>query len=252
MKNWLVLLLVLVTAFRLSAQQKGETVSDVFVSSRNDSLPFQFVASEGMDTAKSYPLILWLHGKGERGRENAKQMTLIKKWLVDSIQKENYKSFILAPQCNETEMWSNYDKLAKQISFDTITPEIQNSIMELIRDLKLNYPIDTSRIYLMGISMGGFGVFDMVTRNPGYFAAAIPICGGADPNQAEKLVKTPIWAFHGEKDAVVDKRHTVVPMEMIEDSTHILTKYPETGHNAWIKAFKEKDLLRWMFGQKIK
>jgi predicted peptidase len=101
----------------------------------------------------------------------------------------------------------------------------------------------------MGISMGGFGVFDMITRYSDRFAAAAPICGGADPKQKENLLKTPIWAFHGEKDVLVDKRHTIVPMEKLKDENHILTKYPTTGHDAWNKAFKEKELLRWMFGQ---
>lgn len=239
----------LIFTFRLSAQQKGEIVSEVYVSPSVDTLPYQFRISSGMDTTKKYPLILWLHGKGERGNDNVKQTTLIKKWLPDSLEKTNYKSFLLAPQCSEDRMWSTYDKLAKEITFDTITPEIQKSIMLLIDELSSKYPIDTNKIYIMGISMGGFGVFDMITRYPNRFAAAIPICGGADPKQKENLVKTPIWAFHGEKDVLVDKRHTKVPMELINDSTHILTTYPTTGHDAWNHAFKEKELLRWMFKQ---
>ena len=178
-----------------------------------------------------------------------KQTTLIKKWLPDSLEKENYKSFLLAPQCSEDRMWSVYDKLANEITFDTITPEIQKTIISLIEEVSLKYPIDTTRIYIMGISMGGFGVFDMITRYSDRFAAAIPICGGVDPKQKESLLKTPIWAFHGEKDDLVDKRHTIVPMEKLKDENHLLTKYPNTGHDAWNKAFKAKDLLRWMFGK---
>lgn len=247
--RYTLIFIFLIFTFRLSAQQKGETVSEVYISSSSDTLPYQFLVSSGMDSTQKYPLILWLHGKGERGEDNQKQMTLIKKWLPDSLEKKEYKSFLLAPQCSEKVMWSNYNKLANEITFDTITPEIQKSIISLIDDLSIKYPIDTTRIYIMGISMGGFGVFDMITRYPNRFAAAIPICGGADPKQKEKLIKTPIWAFHGEKDAVVDKRHTIVPMEKIKDSNHVLTTYATTGHDAWNKAFKEKDLLRWMFTQ---
>jgi predicted peptidase len=236
--------------FRLSAQQKGETVSEMYVSPTGDSLPYQFRISSGMDSTKKYPLILWLHGKGERGNDNTRQMTLIKKWLPDSLEKQNYKSFLLAPQCSDDRTWSIYDKLAKEITFDTSTPEIQKSIISLMDSLSEKYPIDTTRIYIMGISMGGFGVFDMTTRFPDLFAAAIPICGGADPKQTEKLLKTAIWAFHGEKDMVVDKRHSKVTMEKLKDDHHILTTYPSTGHDAWNKSFKEKDLLRWLFLQR--
>lgn len=242
-------LIFIIFTFRLSAQQKGETVSEVYISTTSDTLPYQFYFSSGMDSTQKYPLILWLHGKGERGNENQKQMTLIKKWLPDSLEKTNYKSFLLAPQCSEDRMWSKYDKLADEITFDTSTPEIQKSIISLIDELSSKFPIDTTRIYIMGISMGGFGVFDMITRYPDRFAAAISICGGADPKQKENLVKTPVWAFHGEKDLVVDKRHTKVPMEKIKDSNHILTTYSTMGHDAWNKAFKEKDLLNWLFGK---
>ncbi len=243
--------LFLVFTFRLSAQQKGETLLEVYVSHSSDTLPYQLHISSGMDTVQKYPLILWLHGKGERGADNEKQIHWIKNWLFDSLELSNYTSFVLSPQCSENRMWSNYDKLAKEITFDTVTPEIQKSIISLIEEVSLKYPIDTTRIYIMGISMGGFGVFDMITRYSDRFAAAIPICGGVDPKQKESLLKTPIWAFHGEKDDLVDKRHTIVPMEKLKDENHLLTKYPNTGHDAWNKAFKEKDLLRWMFGMEL-
>ena len=239
----------LVFTFRLSAQQKGETIFGIYVSTSADTLPYQLHISSGMNTVQKYPLILWLHGKGERGADNEKQTFWIKNWLFDSLELSSYTSFVLSPQCSENRMWSNYDKLAKEITFDTVTPEIQKSIISLIDEMSIKYPIDTARIYIMGISMGGFGVFDMITRYSNRFAAAIPVCGGADPKQNENLLKTPIWAFHGEKDVLVDKRHTIVPMEKLKDENHILTKYPNTNHDAWKIAFKEKELLRWMFGQ---
>lgn len=245
----LTILLLLFLSIRLSAQQKGEFVSGSFVSETKDTLPYQLYVSTGLDSTKTYPLILWLHGKGERGNDNKKQLTLIKKWLPDSLDK-SYPGFILAPHCPVDRMWSRYDKLADKITFDTITPEIQKSIISILDTLSEKYPIDTNRIYIMGISMGGFGVFDMITRYPDRFAAAIPICGGGDPEMKVKLLKTPVWAFHGEKDAVVDKRHTIKPMEVLKDEDHILKLYAKTGHDAWNNTFKEKELLKWLFLQK--
>ncbi len=240
--------LLFLSVIRLSAQQKGEFVSNKFVSENKDTLPYQFYISAGIDSSKTYPLIIWLHGKGERGNDNKKQLTLIKKWLPDSLDK-SYPGFILAPQCAADKMWSKYDKLADRITFDTITPEIQKSIISLMDELGKIYPIDTNRIYIMGISMGGFGVFDMITRYPDRFASAIPICGGGDPEMIEVLIKTPIWAFHGEKDVVVDQRHTVQIMKKIVDDEHILTLYSGIGHDCWNKAFKEKNLIKWLFSK---
>lgn len=230
--------------FRLSAQG-GEIVSDIFVTEK-DTLPFQFISPGNIDTMQKYPLVIWLHGKGERGMDNKKQMTLIKNWLPDSLQKEKYKSFLLAPQCSEDRCWSHYDKLEDKITFDTITPEIQMTLMKLIDSILVQYPIDPNRIYVMGISMGGFGAFDLITRYPDFFAAAVPICGGADPRMADEISKTPVWAFHSDKDKVVDIRHTSLIMSILNDKNHKFTKLENTGHDAWNKAFKEPDLLNWL------
>lgn len=249
MKRCSLLIWIFLTVFRLSAQ-KGETVLGLFISPDGDSLPYQLYTSSDMDTTKKYPLILWLHGKGERGTDNEKQVYWTKKWLPDSLEKEAYKSFLLSPQCSKDRMWSNYDKLATAIKFDTITPEIQLTLLDLMDELKQKYPIDTTRIYIMGISMGGFGVFDLISRYPDRFAAAIPICGGADPQMSDSLLKTPIWAFHGEIDELVDKRHTIVPMEKIKDEEHLLTIYPKVNHGCWKNAFLEPALLQWMFSKR--
>lgn len=248
-KRTTLLLLIFFTVFRLSAQ-KGETVLGRYVSPEGDTLPYQLYTSSGMDSLKRYPLILWLHGKGERGNDNEKQAYWTKKWLPDSLEKHSYKSFLLSPQCSKDRMWNHYDKFAKAITFDTITPEIQITLMELLEELEQQLPIDTTRIYIMGISMGGFGVFDLITRFPKRFAAAIPICGGADPQMSDSLLKTPIWAFHGEVDELVDKRHTIVPMEKIKDEEHLLTIYPKINHGCWKNAFLEPELLKWMFSNR--
>lgn len=245
LKSFTLSIILCFQLFRLSAQG-GEIVSDIFVSEK-DTLPFQFISPGNTDTMQKYPLVIWLHGKGERGTDNKKQMTLIKKWLPDSLQKDKYKSFLLAPQCSEDRYWSNYDKLADKISFDSITPEIQITLMKLIDSIMVQYPIDPNRIYIMGISMGGFGAFDLITRYPDFFAAAVPICGGADPRMADEISKTPVWAFHGDKDNVVNKRHSVLVMKSVEDANHKFTLYSETGHDCWNKSFKEPLLLQWMF-----
>lgn len=243
-KSFSLAILLFFQLFRLSAQG-GEIVSDIFITEK-DSLPFQFITPGNSDTLKKYPLVIWLHGKGERGMDNKKQMTLIKKWLPDSLQKDKYKSFLLAPQCSEDRYWNNYDKLADKITFDTITPQIQITLMQLIDTLMIQYPVDPDRIYVMGISMGGFGAFDLITRYPDFFAAAVPICGGADPRMVNEISKTPVWAFHGANDNVVNVRHTYSIMSLLDSEKHKFSKLDNMGHDAWNKAFKEPELLKWM------
>lgn len=250
MNKFSFLLIVFLFSNRLSAQPKGDFVSDIFVSSKNDSLPYQLIPPTNFDSTKNYPIILWLHGKGERGNDNKRQIATIEKWIFDSLANENRQAYLLAPQCSSNRTWSNYDKLEQQITFEKDTPLIQNSIIELLSQVQLNYPIDSTRIYIMGISMGGFGVFDMITRFPNRFAASIPICGGADPKKVKELKETPIWAFHGEKDNIVDKRHTIHTMNLLQDENHLLNTYPNIGHDVWKKAFKEPELLHWLFAQK--
>lgn len=243
----LLFFLISLNSIRLSAQQKDEFVSNIFISESGDSLPYRLYVPMDIHADSIYPIIIYLHGKGERGVDNEKQLHWIKKWLPDSLKAQNKKAFILAPQCSADRYWNNYDKLAENITFDSVKPEIQKSLIELIDTLQIKFAIDKKREYLIGLSMGGFGVFDLITRYPNKFAAAISICGGADPNQSQFIKQTPVWAFHGQKDAVVNKRHTIVTMNKVKDESHILTLYENMNHGIWQKAFSEPDLIKWLF-----
>jgi predicted peptidase len=128
-----------------------------------------------------------------------------------------------------------------------------NLTMDLLEKLIHKYPIDKKRIYVTGLSMGGFGAWDMICRYPGKFAAAIPICGGGDTGKAQLLVNTPIWAFHGSNDKVVK---VILSRNMINaikanGGNPKYTEYKGVGHDCWINAYKEKGLLEWLFGQKL-
>jgi predicted peptidase len=125
-------------------------------------------------------------------------------------------------------------------------------VLRVVEQLKKDYRIDPKRLYLMGLSMGGFGTWDTVERHPEMFAAAVPICGGGDSKRVGEIAKLPVWVFHGEKDSVVPVR---LSREMVEalkaaGGSPRYTEYPGVDHNSWTPAFKEPELLKWLTAQK--
>lgn len=221
-----------------------------------DTLPY--LIHSPSDQSASYPLVIWLHGKGERGKNNQSQFQNGVEILLDSMKlNPTYQGYLLIPQCPVTSTWSFYDKTLPRIKMTEDAPRIQQILMALIHDVLANEKVDRKRIYLCGISMGGFGVWDIAMRYPDLFAAIIPICGGADPTRASLIKHLPVWAFHGEKDPVVAPQFTTEIMQELESlqSEQLGSRYSllkEVGHNAWDYALKEPSLLPWMFSKKKK
>jgi predicted peptidase len=125
-------------------------------------------------------------------------------------------------------------------------------VMELIDELLSELSVDKSRLYVMGLSMGGFGTFDLLSRRPELFAAAVPICGGGDARMAEKYAAhTPLWVFHGDEDNVVPAELSRIMVSAIEEAGGDVkyTEYNGVGHNSWDPAFAEEDLLPWIFNK---
>lgn len=235
------------------AQQTFE--KEVFYNSANDSLLYNILLAENHATnsnpAKKYPLVLFLHGAGERGNDNKQQIIHIKKLFLDQANRKNYNAFVIAPQCPEGEKWVNVDWSLKRHDIPKNPSVPMRLTMKLLDSLIKVYPIDTSRIYITGLSMGGFGTWDAIARYPNKFAAAIPICGGGDEKTAKTIKNIPIWAFHGSADKVV---HTSRSRNMInaikaEGGKPLYTEYKGIGHGSWFKAYKEPNLLKWLFAQ---
>ncbi|MEI6899558.1 MAG: dienelactone hydrolase family protein, partial [Bacteroidota bacterium] len=158
---------------------------------------------DGFDSGKKFPLVLFFHGSGERGNDNSSQLQHGSSLFVDKENRKKFPAFVVFPQCPENTKWVDVDwKHESDIMPVSPTPTM-NLVISLLDTLTKYLPIDTARIYVMGLSMGGFGTWDIISRFPGKFAAAVPICGGGDENQADRLIKTPIWAFHGSLDPLV-------------------------------------------------
>ncbi len=241
------------------AQDTSLYTKHFFIHNR-DTMPYRVLFPVNFDAHKKYPLILFLHGAGERGNDNEKQlMHGGNLFLTDSIRKK-YPAIVVFPQCSNESFWANvdfhYDSTGKTgiIVFkeDGEPTKAMRLLMELLRNLEDNYPLNKKRMYVGGLSMGGMGAFELVRRMPNTFAAAFAICGGANTSTAQKMNKTDWWIFHGLKDSVVDPQFSKDIAEALKQagSDVRLTLYPEDGHDSWDDAFKEPELFSWMFSHR--
>lgn len=243
----------------LKAQDSSLYAKRSFVHDR-DTMPYRLLLPVNFDAHKKYPLILFLHGSGERGNDNEKQLVHGGDlFLSDSVRKK-YPAIVVFPQCSDESFWANigsrYDSTLKKriIEFkeDGEPTKAMKLLIDLLRNLEDNYPLNKKRMYVGGLSMGGMGTFELVRRKPGTFAAAFAICGGANIASAEKMSKTAWWIFHGLKDPVVDPQFSNDMAEALkkEGADVKLTLYPGDGHDSWDDAFKEPELFSWIFSHK--
>lgn len=203
-----------------------------------ETLRYGLYKPANYDSKKYYPLIVYLHGS----RDTVSRDLV---YYDESIQKEN-PSFVLTPKCEEPDQgWGNtwHDSHTKAM---TKTLALVDSLIKI-------YPIDKNRLYLYGISMGGFGVFSTLAKEPGKFAAAYAVCGGSDIKAAPKLLETPLWIFHGEMDDIVPvylSRDIYKELIRLGGKKAKYTEYPGVKHNSWENVSKEKLLAGWLFAQK--
>lgn len=238
------------------AQDKSAYEKHWFIQG-TDTMPYRVLLPKNYDPSKKYPLILFLHGSGERGRDNEAQLT--HGWslfLKDSIR-EKYPAVVVFPQCAKESYWSNvdikYDSAAKSRIWNFSTagePTVaMRLLLQLITQLQTNYKLDKKRLHVGGLSMGGMGTYEVVRRLPKTFAAALAICGGANTETAKALAKTKWWIFHGLADPVVPPELSKNMADALANKGALirLSLYPGVGHNSWDNAFAEPDLMRWLF-----
>lgn len=221
------------------------------------SLPYRILFPEQYDEQKKYPLILVLHGAGERGNDNEKQLIHGSELFLDSAVRKNYPAIVVFPQCPQDNYWSSVSIARNQtppvFDFDygrPITTPLKLAV-SLVQRLIQQEAVDPRCVYITGLSMGGMGTFEAVHRFPEIFAAALPICGGGDTKNY-KQVKTDFWVFHGSEDAVVGVQYSRTMVDKLK-SLRVKTKYteyPGVNHNSWDNAFAEPDFLKWMFRRK--
>lgn len=194
------------------------------------SLPDDF----GKDPAKKWPLVVFLHGAGERGDDLRRLQKHGPPKLIASGKK--IPAIVVSPQVPAGEVWNPY------------------GVKALVDSIAASHPVDADRIYLTGISMGGFGTWDTIFLYPDFFAAAVPICGGAGVKfvMAQKLKRLPIWVFHGAKDPVVEPAHSQRVYNSLSKlgAPVKLTMYPNLQHDSWTVTYDSQEMWDWLFQQK--
>ena len=228
--------------------------SATWKSSNREKLLYRYRKPMNHDSKKKYPLLLFLHGAGGRGNDNEQQL-----WDANNIAALNkqkifsrYESFVFIPQVPNEERWVSAHWDEANHSLETISSSMRMTFEALDKFIKKNKSVDRNRIYVMGLSMGGWGAWDAISRRADYFAAAVPICGGGDPTQANKLTNIPIWAWHGDQDRVISVSRTREMVQAIDGAGGKIkyTEIKNRGHDSWLDAWNSKDLWKWLYEQR--
>jgi predicted peptidase len=192
------------------------------------------------DASKHWPLMLFLHGAGERGTNLAKVAVHGPPKVVKG--RKDFPFILVSPQCPSNQTWSD------------------EALLKLLDEVQERYRVDTNRVYLTGLSMGGYGTWSLGLKNPDRFAAIGPICGGGSilpillpaTGKQSPLKRLPVWAFHGAKDPVVPLQQSEALIEALKHAGNHnvkLTVYPEAGHDSWTEAYDNQELYEWFLQQ---
>lgn len=244
-------IVVLFGSYKAKAQKEELFEKKEFYAKLGDTLKYRLLSPENFDPLKKYPLVIFLHGAGERGNDNEMQLTNGVKNFATDVNREKHPCFVVAPQCAEGFRWVETDwKLTSHVMPATPSVYMIKTIALLDSMCKLSY-IDTNRIYITGMSMGGFGTWDAISRWPHKFAAAIPVCGGADTSKASLINDIPIWVFHGALDKVVltSRSRDMVAALKKAGGNPLYTEYPDMAHGIWAKTYANPELYEWLFKQ---
>lgn len=181
---------------------------------------------------ESWPLLVFLHGSGERGDD----LELVKKHGPPKLiaAGKEFPFIVVSPQCPKDRWWREYELVA------------------LLDDLAAKHKVDQDRVYFTGLSMGGFGTWNFAAYAPERIAAIAPICGGGDRQRAKYFSHIPTWAFHGAKDTGVlpIRSEEMIDALKKEGAEPKLTIYPEAGHDAWTETYENPELYDWLLSHK--
>lgn len=248
-----VLLLTLPTC----ARQDGEVFQSRTLTIEGKTFQYRVFVPKAWSRKKPWPVILFLHGAGERGDDNLAQTRV---GLGPAIlgQQDTFRSIVVMPQCPSNRWWSE--------------PGMQSVALKSLEQTAKEFNGDATRTYLTGLSMGGYGSWAMAATNPKKFAAIVVVCGGvrppprlnlpqamtgfaseADPYGAvaARVGKTPVWVFHGDADLAVPVTESRMMVEALK-AAHGDVRYNEyagVGHNSWDKAYAEPELFAWLMSK---
>lgn len=206
------------------------------------TMPFRLHIPDGYDAAKSYPVLLYLHGAGERATDNDYHMAEKNTGIIARALSEGEDTIIIAPQCPPEVWWYR----------DSGADNLLGEVMDILDWVKSNYNCDGNRLYVTGISMGGYATWALLSNYPDTFAAAMPVCGGGDPDAVEAFKTVPIWTAHGGSDGTVPVKETRAMVEALKEvgGNVRYDEYFLEGHDSWKKFYRTEELISWMYAQK--
>jgi predicted peptidase len=217
----------------------------------NDSLLYRFLFPKNYNINSKYPLVIFMHGAGERGTDNELQLKHVLELFLDETHRNQYPCFVLAPQCPPDPVWWSYTSWNDPVLPEKPSKEI-GLLKTLLNELTLKYPIDESRIYITGLSMGGCATYDLLMRYPEKFAAGAPICGWGDTTKANIIKNIPLWIFHGGDDDIVNVEHSrKMYNALLKVNGNVkYSEYSGIKHDSWVNAYSEPDFYKWLFSHK--
>lgn len=237
------------TAFIHAAEPEAKT----FSAADGTEVLYRYSAPEKTEEGKKYPLVLFLHGSGERGTDNAAQMKHGVPAILAGAEKLNEPVFLIAPQCPPEQWWSAPQEDRMGLKDAGGKNPLIDAVISLVAETAKNQPVDPNRIYVTGLSMGGFGTFGLLARSPETWAAAIPICGAGDPATVGKFKDVAIHIFHGAADEAVPPAGSQLMFDALEKAgakDAKLTIYPGVGHDSWTQTYSDPEVIAWLFAQR--
>jgi len=214
----------------------GKQVEVKAVDGAEGNPPYNYLlfTPANYDKQEKWPLIVFLHGAGERGDG----LDLVKKHGPPKIVegKPDFGFIVVSPQVPSNSRWD------------------AEKVGQIIDQVSESLKVDADRIYLTGLSMGGFGTWNTAAKYPDRFAAIVPICGGGDPEAADKIKSIPCWVFHGAKDTAVSLRQSEEMVDALKKAggEPKFTVYPDAGHDSWTESYNNPELYKWLLAQQRK
>ena len=254
MKKHIGLLYIILINSILTFSQNTDFQKRVFIN-KGDTLLYRVLFPLNYNKSIQYPLIVFLHGSGECGNDNEKQLVHGASLFLDSINKIKFPAVVIFPQCPENQSWVKIIEYPND-KFDLITTKQPTLPLLMVKKLIESYQqsklIDKKRIYIGGLSLGGMGTLDMICRYPRTFAAAISICGVVNTERLKKVRKMPIRIYSGSIDNVVSPeyaRNAYIELKADGSQKAEIFEFPGVGHDCWTSAFAQPDFLTWLFNQ---
>lgn len=228
------LVIFIVPLFAKAADEQPGQQAKTFEKQISVKLDYLLFLPEGYsnDSDKKWPLMLFLHGAGERGSDVNKVKVHGPPKIVQT--KKDFPFILVSPQCPANSWWKPYELIA------------------LLDQIQKDYKVDPDRVYLTGLSMGGFGTWELASQNPQRFAAIAPICGGGNPASARRMRDLPIWVFHGDADRTVPvalSDEMVAALKKVGNDVKY-TRYEGIDHDSWTKTYANEELYTWMLSHK--